>query len=82
MRKHKNHRYTLVVEYRSGKDDAKDTKIVRLIGREEDGSGFCLLDGSRDLSFGFATRRGAEGAKERVRAWKRLRCYIFDREEE
>ncbi len=76
-------RYTLVVEYKGGMDENKDRLIVKLVGRPEHGSGFCLLDGSRDLSFGFATRRGAEGAIGRIKtAKKRVVCYIFDMEEE
>jgi len=80
--KRRERRHNLVVEYKGGMDQDKDRQIVKLAGRPEDGSGFCLVDGSRDLVFGFATRRGAEGAMGRVKAvLKRVKCRIYTEKE-
>jgi hypothetical protein len=80
--KRRERQHNLVVEYEGGIDQDKDKLIVKLVGRPEDGSGFCFMDGSRDLSFGFATRRGAEGAMGRVKAvLKRAKYRIYTEKE-
>jgi len=72
--------FCLVVTYKSWyMSMEKDKRIVRLVGRPEQGSGFCLMSDERDLNFGFATMRGAEGAKKRVKEGfgGRVKCKIY-----
>lgn len=81
--KKRERRYSLVVEYKGGLDQDKDRQIVKLIGRPEDGSGFCFVDCGRDLIFGFVTKRGAEGAMKRVKAVvKHIKCHIYMEKDE
>ena len=78
--KRRERRHTLEVVYKGGMNIFKDRAIVKLVGRPEDGSGYCFADGSRDLLFGFVVRSAAERAMERVRAAMRgrhVRCRIF-----
>ncbi len=58
---------SLCVEYRGMPDD-RDHQIEKLVGRDRDGSGYGFVDNVRDLGFGFATVRGAQGAGKRVKA--------------
>ena len=66
-RKSRSPSVLLWVEYK-GLPDQRDDQIEKLVGRDRDGSGYCFVDGTRDLNFGFATIRGAEGASKRVKA--------------
>ncbi len=74
-------KFCLVVTYKDCMMDlAKDKLIVKLVGRPELGSGFCLMSGERDLDFGFATLRGAEGAKRRLQGVWCIKCKIYEDE--
>jgi hypothetical protein len=50
---------TLTVIYSGGIDLTLDRTIERLAGRKRDGSGMCVLDGKRDLSFTFPNSKSA-----------------------
>lgn len=69
--------YILVIEYIGFKNKDKDSLIERTVGRKPSGSGFCFLDGSRDLSFLFKRKLARDNALKRVRALKkRFRCFL------
>ena len=70
-------RYNLVAVY-VGYDTDKDKMIRKIVGRDNNGSGFGF--GERDLGFSFFTKPAAERAKARLRQ-KRIRTYIYDRKD-
>ena len=51
-----------------GQPDARDSQLRKAVGRSPDDSGYCLLDGERDLAWYFKQERAATAAAGRVRA--------------
>jgi len=57
----------LVVTYKRGFDPSLDRRIEKAVGGKRLGSGFCFLDRSRDMDFGFDTVREAKRALTAVK---------------
>lgn len=67
--------YILAVSF---KPTAKknDTTIEKLVGRISDGSGYSLLDGTRDLSWTFKQRPAAINAQNRLKDNLRMKSML------
>jgi len=71
--------FSVMAEYK-GFDGARDKAIAKAAGRKHsDGSGFGFLSETRDLEFGFKTRRSAIAAAKRVNALRGVKAIVTGR---
>ncbi len=70
-------RLVLEASYK-GYDHAKDAKIKKAAGRQDDGSGYGFANQERDITFGFKQRPAAERAAQRIRRIRGVKTRIHE----
>ena len=70
------------VSYKGHHNVTKDKAITEVFGRSEVGSGYNLMNGTRDLHFSFSTRKAAEKAIMKLhKAVTKVKVVIDENEE-
>jgi len=57
--------YVLTTSYKGYNQDF-DSKIAKIVGRKNEGGGYCFIDDTRDIDFVFTRLDGLVNAKKRV----------------
>lgn len=75
--------YKLSVTY-GGYDQKLDNVIAKTVGRQSTGSGYCFIDGTRDLDFEFTRLYGLVNAQMRIKDKfrRKVKTKMYDKQDE
>ena len=74
----------IIVSYAGGLDAELDELIRKIAPRNNGGGGYCFLDGRRDLSFSFKTKKAFKSSLKRFKVFaiakrsKSVRVEVYD----